>query len=228
VSKPITRDVLLKLLDTCEDNIRGERDRALLLVGFAGGGRRRSELAKLRVEDLHRVKGGYLGTLQNHKTFKITREPLIFPILGDAAKALDTWLKTGQISCGSIFRGLHRSGRVLGPINPKTVNRIIKDRCKKAGLSTENFGAHSLRSGFMTQAASDGIAFTDIMQISGHRSVEAAAKYLRPVAILKNRAAWLGNIPEPHAIAAMRNSAYKRRKGLEDNIVTLNASRRRR
>ena len=56
----ITKGILTKILATCDDSLVGVRDRAVLLVGFTSGGRRRDELAKLRIEDLSKVDGGYL------------------------------------------------------------------------------------------------------------------------------------------------------------------------
>lgn len=55
-----TLDVLEAMLATCGDDLRGIRDRALLLFAFASGGRRRSEVAGARIENLTIVPGGYL------------------------------------------------------------------------------------------------------------------------------------------------------------------------
>lgn len=82
---PIIAEVLARLLKFCGEDLRGVRDKALLLVGFSGGGRRRSELAALTIEDLYPVAGGDLARLKEHKTAGIVAEPLTFPILGKAA-----------------------------------------------------------------------------------------------------------------------------------------------
>jgi|SRR5215469_5568350 len=192
--RPITGDVLKNLLAACGKDLRGKRDRALLLVGFEGDGRRRSELARLKVEDLEPVEGGYLATLGHHKTKRITHEGLIFPILGMAAKALDTWLHSSGIESGLIFQGVHRSGRLLGTAGERTVNRIVKRLAEKAGYDPDQFSAHSLRSGFMTQAAREGIALPEAMAVSGHRSLLVACRYYRAGTVLDNRAARLAVI----------------------------------
>ena len=189
--RPITADILKDLLAACGKDLRGKRDRALLLVGFGGGGRRRSELARLMVEDLSPVEGGYLATLSHHKTKRVTREGLTFPILGSAAKALDAWLEASGIESGLIFQGVHRSGRLLGTTGERTVNRIVKYLAKKAGYDPDLFGAHSLRSGFMTQAAREGISLPEAMAVSGHRSLLVAYRYYRAGTVLDNRAARL-------------------------------------
>lgn len=51
----ITKDILLALIDTCEDSLRGVRDKAILLASFASGGRRRDEVSNIQVDDLHRI-----------------------------------------------------------------------------------------------------------------------------------------------------------------------------
>ena len=52
--KPVTRDVLEALVATCDASHRGLRDRAMLMLAFASGGRRRSEVTALNVEDIGR------------------------------------------------------------------------------------------------------------------------------------------------------------------------------
>lgn len=187
-ARPITIDVLKKLLCVCGDDLRGTRDKAVLLVGFGGGGRRRSEIARLKVEDLERVENGYLATLNKHKTVRHTGEALKFPILGQAAKALDRWLEKSGIESGPLFRGVHRGGRLHPTMEGQTVYRMIKRLAKKAGLDPKDFGAHSLRSGFITQAAREGISLPEAMAVSGHRTLAVAWGYYRTGNILENSA----------------------------------------
>jgi|SRR5215469_3057576 len=155
--RPITSDILKDLLAACGKDLRGKRDRAALLVGFGAGGRRRRELARLMVEDLEPVVGGYLATLGHYKTKRFTREGLTFPILGSAVKALNAWLQASGIKSELVFQGVHRSGRLSHTTGERTINRIVKRLAEKAGYPPEQFGAHSLRSRFMTQAAREGL-----------------------------------------------------------------------
>ena len=187
-SRPITLDVLKTLLSVCGDDLRGVRDRAILLVAFGGGGRRRSEIARLKVEDLETVEDGYLATLNKHKTVRHTGEALKVPILGQAAKALDRWLELSGIESGPLFRGVHRGGRLHAAMEGQTVYRMIKRLARKAGLDPKDFGAHSLRSGFITQAAREGIALPEAMAVSGHRTLAVAWGYYRAGNLLENRA----------------------------------------
>ena len=64
-----------------------------------------------------------------------------------------------------------------GAISGDGVNDIVKRRCKQAGLDPALFSAHGLRSGYLTQAAQDGVALPEAMQQSQHRSVQQAARY---------------------------------------------------
>ena len=197
-NRPITLEVLERLVKACGQDLRGTRDRAILLVGFAGGGRRRSEIVRLNVEDLDPVKGGYLATLGQHKTVEVTGEALKFPILGSAAKALDRWLDRSGIESGPVFRGIHRSGRLLGAMHGQTILRMVRRLAKAAGLPELDYGAHSLRSGFITQAAREGIALPEAMAVSGHRTLAVAWGYYRAGNILENAAAHMGE-RRPHA-----------------------------
>lgn len=223
---PITADIMNKLLASCGDDLRGVRDRALLLVAYAGGGRRRSEVARLRVEDLKRVDDGYIAHLANHKMFYITREPLIFPVLGQAADALDKWLTVSGIKKGPVFRGIHRGNHIRNTMEPQTFYRIVKRLCKSAGLPADKYCAHSIRTGFLTQALADGLSFADIMQVSGHRSFDSALKYIRHSYVLTNRAAWLASSLNPLPPKTKPASITRGRNMDQADVVLLTARRK--
>jgi len=191
VQRPITGDVLSALTGECGRDLRGVRDRALLLVGFSGGGRRRSELAELAVSDLQAVPGGYMASLSRHKTVSFTGEPLTFPILGEAARALNRWLCQAYIREGAVFRGIRSDNTLNAAMNARTVNVVIKRLARRAGLDATQFGAHSLRSGFVTEAARQQIPLPEAMAVSGHRSIAIAWRYYRAGSLIQNRAAHL-------------------------------------
>jgi len=181
----ITADLLKEMIATCDDSLHGKRDRAILLVGFASGGRRRSELANLRVEDLVKVKGGYVITVRASKTDQsgVGHE---VPILGEAATALKNWLLASGLRSGPLFRGISPNNRVSDSICGRTINRIVKHRVELIGLDAANFGAHSLRAGFITEAGRRGKTLGDAMALSGHKDSKVAGKYYRRAAILTN------------------------------------------
>jgi len=183
-----TLDVLELMLATCGEDLRGIRDRALLLFAFASGGRRRSEMAAARMENLTIAPGGYIYRIPWSKTNEagVGRE---VPVLGRAGSALKVWLEMAGISFGHIFCAIGRDGAVGEALSEKSVARIVKKRAKLAGLDAELFGAHSLRSGFVTEAGRKGVSRQDAMALTGHKSSAVFDGYYQAGSVLTNRAA---------------------------------------
>ena len=184
--KAITADVLYDLVQTCGKDPKSRRDRALLMVAFASGGRRRSELVALCIEDLHPVEGGYLAHLPEHKTQTTTL--LQFPIVGEAYEALSAWLTAAGLTEGFVFRHITRSGKIKGPLGARAVYRIVHHRLKLAGYDPQGFGPHSLRAGFITEAARCGVSLPEAMALSSHKSIAVALEYYREGEMLDNPA----------------------------------------
>jgi integrase len=190
--KPVTRDVLDRLLATCGGSKAIDlRDRAVLLVAFAAGGRRRSEVATLRHSQISVVDPIKLRpadpasptvpcvriALGRTKTTTAGQGAFVFAA-GRAAIALHDWMQFARITSGPIFREVRKAGSIGDtPLTPQSVNLILKKRCRMAGLDPAEFSAHGLRSGFMTQAGRDGIPLVDAMRQSAHKSVQQAAGY---------------------------------------------------
>ncbi len=187
-AKAVTGDVLTKLLATCStDNLRDVRDRAILMVAFASGGRRRSEIASLRLEQLTEeapievADGPPLPSLAIHlgrtKTTTGEQDDVVY-LTGRPVEALRAWLAAARIDKGSVFRGIGRWGTVSRrALDPQSVNAILKQRAEIAGLNAGEFSAHGLRSGYLTEAANRGIPLPEAMEQSRHRSVQQASSY---------------------------------------------------
>ncbi len=192
--RALTADLLERLLATCEQDkgIMGDRDRALLLVGWASGGRRRSELAAMRFGDLEAAPGGYLLHVRRSKTDQ-AGAGLTVPVLGRAAAALRKWLSVSGIQYGPLFRATDKGGwRVKATgLAGRDVERIIRKRAQLAGLEPEEFGGHSLRSGFITEAGRRGIPPGAAMALSGHCSSRVFNGYFEAGDALNNPAAAL-------------------------------------
>lgn len=186
----ITKSILNDLISTCSDDLRGIHDAALLCVGFATGGRRRSELASLQIEDLEKIDNGYLLHLRRSKTDQ-GGNGRVLPVLGMAAWRLNRWLLKSGLRQGNLFRGISKSDTLTRSITGRTINSIIKRRAELAGLDPTCFGAHSLRAGFLTEAARRGTPLGDAMELSGHRSQEIAGGYYRAATLTENPAARL-------------------------------------
>lgn len=201
-AKAVTGDVLSKLLATCRTNgLRDLRDRAVLMVAFGSGGRRRSEIAGLRKEQLTveapvPVDGAPpLPCLSIHlgrtKTSGEENEEVVY-LTGNPVDALYAWLEAAKIDKGSVFRAIDRWGNVSKrAIDPKAINDIVKHRAALAGLDPAEFSAHGLRSGYMTEAANRGIPLPEAMEQSRHRSVQQATAYYNAANRRSGRAARL-------------------------------------
>ncbi|MGF6175505.1 site-specific integrase [Ensifer sp. 4252] len=202
----VTGDVLAKLLHACAgERLVDLRDRALLLAAFASGGRRRSEIAGLRVEDLldedpvrtdpSNPDSPPLPCLsirlgRTKTTTSDDHEHVI--LIGRPVLALKQWLEVAGISQGPVFRRIDQWGNVdRRAMTPQSVNLILKTRCKQAGLDPTLFSAHGMRSGYLTEAANRGIPLPEAMQQSLHKSVSQAARYYNDAERKQGRAARL-------------------------------------
>ncbi|UTA53164.1 site-specific integrase [Lysobacter soli] len=189
----VTLTELEAMLATCDESLEGLRDRALLCFGFASGGRRRSEIAAADIRDLRRIGDkGYLYRLEHSKTQQagVTASSTPDkPVLDRAAVALEDWLGASGITQGAIFRRLWK--RRVGPaISPAAVGEIVQRRARLAGLEGD-FGGHSLRSGFITEASRQGVALPAIMQLTEHRAVASVIGYFQTGGATANPAARL-------------------------------------
>jgi integrase len=202
----ITREILDQLLATCG---RGRavdlRDRALLLLAFGSGGRRRSEIARLKVDDLEERElvpadpeapnGEMLPVLairlRGPETSSADAGDSVL-VIGRAVEALRAWLAFLKIDAGPVFRRIDKWGNIgAAALDPQSVNTMIKNRCAVAGLDPREFSAHGLRSGYLTEAARAGVPLPEAMQQSRRRSVQQAARYYNEGEIAQGRAARL-------------------------------------
>ncbi len=199
-AKAVTGDVLAKLLATCStDSLRDVRDRAILMVAFASGGRRRSEIAGLRKDQLTveapiaADNAPPLPSLSIHlgrtKTSGSENDDVVY-LTGRPVDALNAWMMAARIDSGSIFRKIDRWGNLSKhALEPGAINAILKQRVVMAGLEPGEFSAHGLRSGYLTEAANRGIPLPEAMEQSRHRSVQQASSYYNNATRRSGRAA---------------------------------------
>lgn len=176
----LTREPLDALLDTCDDSLTGLRDRALLSFAFATGGRRRSEVAGASCENTRRDGSEFVFTLQHSKTNQLGTDQGNNDkhVAGKAALALAAWLRAADIKTGPLFRRVRRGGVVGEPLSAAAVRDIVKRRCALAGVEVD-FSAHSLRSGFVTEAGRQGVPLGEAMAMTGHRSTASLVGYFQ-------------------------------------------------
>jgi integrase len=172
------------MVTSLPDNLLGIRDRALLLIGFAGGFRR-SELVALNVEDLEFKREGLVVTIRKSKTDQegIGRK-IGIPYGSNCdtcpVRSLQLWLEEGAITEGSVFRSVNRHGHVQeGCLSDKAVALVVKRCAESAGLDSSKYSGHSLRAGMATSAAMNGASERQIMKQTGHRSEAMVRRYIR-------------------------------------------------
>jgi integrase len=182
---PLRLAQLRALLDaTPEDDLLAVRDRALLLVGFAGG-LRRSELSALDVENLRLVDEGVdilvrrgtadAGDRGRSILIPRGRRPETCPVT-----ALRRWIGDAGLEQGPLFRRILLHDRVgAARLSPQGIARVVQRAAQRAGLDPREFAGHSLRAGFATEAAAQGASERAIMAQTGHRSVEMVRRYIR-------------------------------------------------
>src|SRR5919204_198374 len=177
--------MLLKLPNTRV----GLRDRALLLLGFAGAFRR-SELVALNVADLEETEDGFRVTIRKSKTDQEGQGQTIGIMRGSAAcpvRAVKAWLATAGISEGAIFRPV--PGEVAAErLAPRAVANIVKKYARQLGLPINDFSAHSLRSGFLTSAARRGASVFKMRDVSRHTSMDVLQGYVRDAELFHDHA----------------------------------------
>ena len=157
------------------------KNKALTLIGFAGGFRR-SELVAIEYDDLDFVPEGVKIFIKRSKTDQsgegMTKgipyfsNPEYCPVL-----SLKNWLDISKIKEGRIFK-----------LSDKSVALILKKYASLAGLDEKKYSGHSLRSGFATSAAELGAEERSIMAMTGHKTTQMVRRYIQEANLFKNNA----------------------------------------
>lgn len=167
-----------------QKGVRGMRDKALLLVGFAGAFRR-SELVNIQYQDVRFVKQGIVIRLPRSKTDPagVGRDvaiPFASKPNSCAVRALRTWLSVAAVSHGMVFRRVNRYGQVLAQgLTSQSVALVVKRCVTELGLNPEDYAGHSLRAGLVTSAALAGVDVWKIRKQTGHQSDAMLQRYIR-------------------------------------------------
>jgi integrase len=178
----LTADVVLAMTSLLGNSLAELRDRALLLVGFAGGFRR-SELVAINYESVRRYFHGLVITIPRSKSDQEGRGREVAIPYGRRAcpvKALDAWLSASGITEGAVFRSMLKGGRIgQRRLSSDAVARIVKHRASAVGLDSARYSGHSLRAGFVTSAATAGIPTWRIKAQTGHATDAMVSRYIR-------------------------------------------------
>jgi integrase len=192
-------DHLSAIVSLLGSSLRDTRDRALLLVGFAGAFRR-SELTALERDWVKLDHRGAEIALPKSKTdqYGFGRRVAI-PRVGGLicpVTALEAWLQAAKITDGPLFRHVDKSSKILpGRLSSGAVATIVKQRGGKIGLDPKDYSGHSLRAGFATSAAAAGLSAWDIKRQTGHVSDAMLGRYIRSSEQFRHIAAIWTNHP---------------------------------
>jgi integrase len=190
---------LKQMLEALPATRVGLRDRAVLLLGFAGAFRR-SELVSLDVADLEFASAGLIVTLRKSKTDQEGKSRRLGIPFGSSeatcpVRSLQAWLASARISDGAVFRSLDTFQRVQPRrLSDKSVARIVKRRAAAVGLDPTRYAGHSLRAGLATSAAAAGASERVIMAQTGHRSADMVRRYIRDGNLWRENAAVIAGL----------------------------------
>jgi len=188
---PATASMAKAMARSVPDSLVGIRDRAILLLGFAGAFRR-SELVALDVTDIQPADCGLRVTIRRSKVDQEGEGAIIAIAPGSTdcpTRALVAWLAAAGIVEGPVFRSINKAGKVsLARLCDRSVANIVKQYAERVGLDPKMFSGHSLRSGFLTSAAANGASIFKMMDVSRHKSADTLRGYVQDAELFKNHA----------------------------------------
>ncbi|HVE23538.1 MAG TPA: tyrosine-type recombinase/integrase [Acidocella sp.] len=195
----LTLDMLRQLVETCDRSARGRRDRALLLLGFAGA-LRRSELVALQADDVTEVPGGLRLLIRRSKTDAVGQgAELGLPrgryLTTCSVRAFHDWMAVAQHKAGPLFRRISTAGTIgTEALNADAVRYILLRRAAMAGFQldgAERLSAHALRVEFITEAYAKGMRDEDIMRHTRHRDLRTMRGYVQRAGLVAESPAGL-------------------------------------
>ena len=192
-ARPLLKEDLFAALEVMGVGTKDTRDRAMLLIGFAGA-LRRSELVGLDVGDIEHVRQGIILILRKSKTDQDGQGRKIGIPFGRTrwcpVVALDEWLAASGIAEGAIFRPVDRHGRVRNArLSGEAVSLVVRERTAAAGLDPAPYSGHSLRAGLATSAAQAGVPTWRIRAQTRHASDAMLSRYIRDGELFTDNAA---------------------------------------
>ena len=182
------------MVDATDTGLIGLRDRALILLGFAGAFRR-AEIVGLDVVDLEFGRDGLTVILRRSKTDQEGQGRKVGIPYGSnpdtcPVRTLQSWLEASAITAGPLFHSINRHGQPhTGRLSPVDVARVVKKLAERTGLDPAKYSGHSLRAGHATSAAAAGASERSIMGQTGHRSVQMVRRYIREGSLFRENSA---------------------------------------
>lgn len=193
-------DELTRLVATCDTSLAGRRDRALLLLGYAGA-LRRSELVAVEREHVQlthdglrllipRAKGDQTGKGVSIGLPRAAASPDRCPV-----RAMEVWLDSSGCRYGPVFRAIDNRGVISNRgLHPDAVRKILAKRAALAGVvvaTGERLSPHGLRAGFITQAYVNGARDEQIMDHTRQKDLRTMRGYVRRAKLVSDSPAKL-------------------------------------
>ena len=193
-----TASIIRQILAKIPDDPRGLRDKAIILVGFAGA-LRRSELAAIRAEHLEQTERGLRLTIAQTKGSQAAAVTIPLPY-GDTelcpVRALARWREVAGIAAGPVFRRIWLAKQVktneplagaapppprigIDAISPFAIASMVQTRAAAAGFDGPHFGGHSLKRGALTTGMERGVHPADLKRLGRHKSFDVLGEYLQ-------------------------------------------------
>ena len=183
---PVTRTILDKLLAVCGKDLRGLRNRALLLLAYDSMCRR-SELVSLRVEEMEWLSdSGVSILLRKSKTDQHGCGKWIH-LSSEATNALVDWLQAASIKEGFILRGIRANQTISESLCDSRLSRIYKSLARRAGLNervVQGISGHSMRVGGAQDLLIQGASLPQIMVKGGWAKTDTVMRYVERVRTL--------------------------------------------
>jgi integrase len=176
---PLTYDILIKLKNICSDDIVGLRNKLLLQLGYETM-RRRSEICQFRFKDLQHHGNHKHALLLKHSKTDQYNQGKIIPISGELSEMILSWSLTIDQDSGYILRSFKRNLSTNLSLTPASINHILKNLQKKAGLNQiGELSGHSFRVGAALDLLDKNIPLEKIMLRGGWKSETSAMRYLQ-------------------------------------------------
>ncbi len=178
-AEPINEERLKLMFRSTENNLRGKRDRALLMLAYETM-RRRSELASLLIGDIRETKNGAAILLRKSKTDQ-ERLGTWLQISAKTYALTKQWIKSANIKDGKILRGLKINDQVTNGLTGAQIGRIFKRNASNAGIdasSIKNISGHSIRIGAAQDLLISGATLPQIMAKGGWTKVDTVMRYI--------------------------------------------------
>jgi integrase len=182
---PVTRELLEKLLNVCNEDLRGIRNRALLLLAYDSM-RRRSELISLRIEDINWLPNHNCSILLRRSKTDQQGTGKWIHLSAESTLAIKSWIEKANLSEGLILRGIKPGGHITSGLCESRIPRIYKSLARKAALNQDLISVisgHSMRVGAAQDLLRSGVSLPQIMVKGGWSKTDTVMRYVERVTL---------------------------------------------